>query len=506
MDNDNEIAVGKKEIISHEAEVRLFLREELLPLEKSRQVSTYNLITEYAKTKKNKNPFIWIVLGSCAAIVALVTILVTMRLSGQNKKIEVKTGVFNDLDMRSLLGTKTHTEITWLIAANKTAQLENEYSHELKQAALDRDSDLYVLMSLRPESGIEEQKKDILTRYNKRIAAAHKKYDGLMKSAAAETEEAKQKLDSVDASKAEASDFASQVQQHERSWLVNSYTETVNSLRSALQRSQQNDFEQQRAAVTRLADKYQKEVDSLDPVLTDDNADRIIRNASALPLISYDMSAYVTSLPRDILTDNFLSGMKTAQNLFTDYNYMHKALAAIPQKHSMALYKDAENRLIYQMSSEFGKASASQIDSLNQTRIRLEQENGQLQQQNAELKKQGLELQDKYSRLSEKYSGVADNTAMFESWFEKQAADDKAAGYILEISGSDRMKVFLVSSVRDSMFTSGSDLPVTVIHGKWKKVTAGTVSNRNGVYYFIPGEAADAAKILAGDKLIVQVR
>ena len=53
MDNGNEIKVMAASGDNRKAEVRLFLKDELIPLQKSRDVNSYNLVTEYAKTKKN---------------------------------------------------------------------------------------------------------------------------------------------------------------------------------------------------------------------------------------------------------------------------------------------------------------------------------------------------------------------------------------------------------------------------------------------------------------------
>ena len=100
MDNDNKIkdaaASGTND---RKKEVRLFLEEELLPIEKSRQPSSsYDLEGEFAKTKKNKSFFIPLLMFACVTVVGFVTFLVARNVTQANERISVPADVFSDLD------------------------------------------------------------------------------------------------------------------------------------------------------------------------------------------------------------------------------------------------------------------------------------------------------------------------------------------------------------------------------------------------------------------------
>jgi hypothetical protein len=510
MENDDKIMSVQNgtEASSRKAEVRLFLHEELLPLEKSKQVSSYDLVAEYAKTRKNKSPFVWLLLACCFVVVVLITVFAIMYLSRENKKIEVSSNVFNDLDMRSLLDTKSHTEMNYLVALNTSGRLENERDYRLKQAALDRDSELYLIDSMRLESGSDEQKAAVLSRYRKQLAAIHAQYDEQIKAAVAETDVNRQKLDSLNKSGTESADFSDQVRQHERSLLVSSYTDNISQLQSVLGMYQKNDFAAQRAAVGRIAGKYQKEVDSLDPVLSDTRADEIVGSMEHLPAGSYDIPGYLASLPQNVLTNDFISGMKSVQRLLGDYQYLHAAVTSIPQKHSLPDYKKSEARIVYRIGLEAGRAVSAQISNLNDTKIRLESQNAELEKQGKELLAQRDAVQQqydatvkRYDALEQLYNGVSGDNAMFDAWFEKQAADSKASGFILDVSDPGQIKAFVVKKIRMTLPSDGSSVAVNVYHGKWQKIP-GTIFLKNGTCFFTVDDPSDVSRIAAGDRFI----
>lgn len=503
MDNGNEIKITAASGDNRKAEVRLFLKDELIPLQKSRAVNSYNLVNEYAKTKQNKSMFIWGLLGVCFAAVAAITVITVMFLSKQNKKITVDSKVFNDLDLQSMLNTQSHAEMNYLIVDNTRRQLEAGRDFELKQAAQDRDSNLRLIEALRVENS-GKRIADVKAKYKRQVISIHEKYDDKIKTVSDAAGEYKKKLDAMDAANEGKAGFNQQVQQHERTLLVDTYIKTIGDLQKQMTAYQRSEAAAHKTAVSELADKYHSETDALDPVLDDERAAGIVQAAGAMASKPHDVSSYMDSFPRDILTKDFIAGVDSIQKMSADYQYIHSLVAGIPQKNSIAGYKTAESRLVNQIGIELGRALSSQIADMHTTIQNLQTENDGLQKERDVLIQSRDELQTEYNRLQGEYSGVSGNSSMFNAWFEQKAAEEKAEGYILDVSEPSALKAFVVQAVRAGLFSDGNDIPVVVYHGRSRKVSAGMIHAQNGICYFIPSEPAAGAKIAAGDRIVLQ--
>jgi hypothetical protein len=503
MDNGDKIDIAAAAGNNRKAEVRLFLNDELIPLQKSRDVNSYNLITEYAKTRKNKSVFIWVLLGVCFTVVASITVLTAVYLSKQNKKITVDSKVFSELDLQSMLDTRSHAEMNYLVADNTRRQLETERDFKLKQAAIDRDSNLRLIEALRVENK-DSNTADARLQYKKQVTLIHKTYDDRIKSASDEAAAFKKKLDAMDTDSMENAGFSQQVQQHERTLLVDTYIKTIGELQQQIAAHQQSDDVSNKIAVSKLAEKYHSEVDALDPVLDDKRASGIVQSAGGMTPEFHDVSSYTDTFPRDILTKDFIAGMDSIQKLFSDYQYIHNFVAAIPQENSIAGYKTSESRLVNQIGMTFGRALSSQITEMHTTIQNLRTENDGLQEECDSLVQSRDELQSGYDKLQGEYNGISGNISMFNAWFEQMAAGEKSAGYILDVSELPALKVFVVQTVRAVLFSEKKDISVVVYHGKSRKVTTGMIHADNGVCYFIPSEPAAVSKIAAGDRIVLQ--
>lgn len=509
MDDDNKIE--KK--LDNKAEVRLFLKDELLPLEKATHVNSYDLLSEYAKTRKNKSYFVWILMAACFAAVILVTTLVVQRLKVQNKKIEVSSSVFNDLDMSAVLNNRSHIQLECIVAENNLSQMQKEFDYKMQQAADKRDADLQLVSAMRLENA-DSRKKQILAVYRQTGNSLHAEYDSKLSEISEKTAALKAQLAALDKKNGDdidSANFADQVQQHERTLLINSFQSTIDSMNAGFDASRRTAFSNQQTAVKNLGNKYHEEVDALDPVLKDARADQIISSApEAEPMA---LSKYETLLSQPVLTEDFVRGIKNVENLFGSYNYIHDAVEKIPQKHSIASYKDSEKRLVSGMLKEMGTAIYSEITSLNNSLMDLESQKANLLTQKAGLEKQNEDLhadlgklQKDYGSLELQYNGVSGNISMFNSWFENSALEDESCGYVLDLSGSGKLKVFAVKSVRDNLLSDTASVGVDVYHGKRKRVSEGVVTQQDGIYYFTPSDPNTLSLIAAGDRLAIPVK
>ena len=148
MDNDNKIDTfddSKQE----SKEVSLFLQEELIPLKKKKTLTTYNLEKEYAKTKKNRNYSIWIIMAITVAAVVLATWLTISGLSAKNNKLQVSLESFEDLNLRNLFDALSKTQDLYEKAAKAKAELEASLESRLTQAKRNKDVDFANLSNMK---------------------------------------------------------------------------------------------------------------------------------------------------------------------------------------------------------------------------------------------------------------------------------------------------------------------------------------------------------------------
>ena len=526
MDNDNKVAENDSVNVKSRDSVRLFLKDELIPLEKNHKAkSSYDLVKEYALTRKNRSYFIWGMMLFCVVSVASITFAVITTLDRQNKKIEINPNVFNDLDMSNFLGTRSHIEMQKIISENTLNQLVKERDYEKSLAANRRDAGLQLVSALRAEDA-DTRRKKILADYSKEMAKISAEFDEKISAAEKKlkmNEEALLQLDSSQKDSVDIYDFSNMVKMHERSYIVNSFQKTVSELQNQLSQERVQFYSEQKKAVSTLANKYHKTVDSLDPILKDDEAESIIANAEKSGSQKIHVMDFLKSLPQNILTADFVRGMKSAEKLFEDYDYIHGKVENIPQKNSIQKYKKTEGNIINSIASEISSAFSSQIHSLNNIRIGLENEKSRLLAEkqeligekqriqaekqeifvkNASLEEKINEMNREYEVLENVYEGVSGNLQMFENWFESQAKIDSVSGYILDKSSVEKVKIFVVKDLREQLFENAQMMEVVVNHGKRKKVSAGRIFCEDGVCYFTADDFSTIEKISNGDRIL----
>ena len=123
MDNDNKINGAGKNMQNAEQrhkEVLLFLNDELNRLQTANSADSYDLVKEYAKTKKNKSPFVVLILITSLLVVFLAAWGITARINKQNQSITVNLQEFEGLNIKNLLDSVSKVQ------ANYDAAMKNK--------------------------------------------------------------------------------------------------------------------------------------------------------------------------------------------------------------------------------------------------------------------------------------------------------------------------------------------------------------------------------------------
>ena len=131
MDNDNKIEANELTSAQRHKDVLLFLNKELDNLQMhSGTASTYNLEKEYAKTKKNKSPFVFFMILACVLFTVGIAFILRYTINKQNQSIEINLEEFDSLNLKALLDSVTKVQDKYDNAVKKRdqaiAQMENE--------------------------------------------------------------------------------------------------------------------------------------------------------------------------------------------------------------------------------------------------------------------------------------------------------------------------------------------------------------------------------------------
>lgn len=457
MDNDNKVALEK----THEG-VQLFLADVLKPLEKSPD-SSYDLTTEYAKTKKNHNRSVWLLLAACFGVVALATVAVTAYVSHSNNKITININTFDDLNLKGLLSSVGRTQSMYENARRHKASLETALEAELKQAENNRENALFTLesvASVTSKSAYEKRRSLIQKSYEDEVDRIHQFYDGEIQTAEKEMAQHQSQLDSYDSgrlSQAKENEAAldSQKQLHdlEMTSLTNRYEKMLADLRKKMDDQQKEAVRSQREAVENVRAQYQARIDLLDPLVKDKTGNAYVASALSEENSSYSSDDYSYGLNQDSAAE-YLNTLKSVEGNFAEFDYLYKIVRAIPQENNIPQYVDSMQRL----TADIGQKMTSQAYTLQK---KVENLNSQ------------IDLQKSY----------------YDSYISEYQAD----ALILDATYKTTFPIYL-SKEKESLFQNLQSLNAQVFEGK-RVITDVVIQKQENGYFAVPADPKTAANV-----------
>ncbi len=510
MGNDNKIKSRKNEQLSvTEKELLLFLREELEPLKKIKKVNTYNLETEYAKTKKNVLWSVWIMLGATFVVAGLFTFFLIRELSAKDKKITVNLESFEDLSLKNLFNSLSRTQELYETAAKQHAEYTGALEAKLNQAKLTMDSDLDLLKRTRlSRQSINERSSKIKANYDAAVKAAHEQYDAKIAAAETEMKQYESQLKTYDSENVARAqewekkmDSERQVQELERRRLVENYESQLSVLRTELSETRQKDLDDRREATAELSSKYEAEIAELDPLLSDKAASDIfayVRNGYLTPeeaaavkarreaaakegsaegasasaaaqsegqdvknpesYSQFNAASVISSYPA--LTESFARTLNSVQTKYDGYTYLSGISSGIPYRNTLKSVVRTEKALANDIASQLADSAAKEISS----------------------------LASKNKTLSQKLSSAEAQRSVLTDLLNSGNLDPKADGYIISADNPSAIEVFMKDSVKPGIKTDGSTR-VTVFDENKKRITTGALRFNAIGYYFSPDDS-----------------
>ncbi len=482
-------------------DVVLFLKEELKRIQENRDVKTYNIEEEYAKTRKNKAVSVWIMLCSCLVVIILSAFLISLSISRKNSEISVSLNVFDDLNLKSLVNNVQKIQENYENALKNKALIQSRYDANLTKAASKRDNELFLIKSLNLDNKKERDKRinAVNAEYKQTIAALEEQYANDMENADAEIAVYKEQLDNYDSAKIEAAkereralDSERQLKELESKMLSERYERQLKELENAISNERSSSQSELKSALTQVSSKYQNEIDRLDPTIKDANANQIIAGNQPSDSVVFNSEEI---LARGTLLEDATAagGINAFQQNYDDYLYLHSTVRSIPQKHSIPSYTLAENVLVNKMGQNFAETTNQlheekvdlnkKIDALTAKYNALEEKYRALEKEHVALNSRYALLDTKYSVLESEYERTKKNAAMYDGALEVLLAQKSWNGVVL-YSDSVGICVYVRREFAEKIAAGNS------VYAEIVKAGKGNVELRSdGIFIFVPDTA-----------------
>lgn len=405
MDNDNKI----ENINNRHQEVLLFLNEELKKIKKSSTEETYDIKKEYAKSKKYRSPFTFLVLLGTFIVVFGISYATYRIISQKNDEISVSLNNFDDLNLKSLLDTITKAQDSYDNAIKNKATLEATKNRLIKEAEDKRDNDFFVLDSLKlSKNEYRNRSLEINKEYTDSINTINLEYEPQITELNSQIENYQKQLAEYDTSKVKSAqekekaiNSERQLKQLEIQALTDKYEAQIAELKKNIDDLQVAHSQEIRKSVTTVQEKYQAEIDSLDPVLKDSKAENLIKDTETFQVEDFNANFIISE--NSINDKNLISEMEKFQEYFDNYQYLNSKISSIPQKNTIPTYIEANNSFVKKMSETFSQSAT------------------ELYAQNEELKTQ---MENKIKRSEEIYTKILTSSKANALIYSANSLDD----------------------------------------------------------------------------------
>lgn len=376
MDNDNKIMIEEEQ---RHKEVLLFLQDELEPLKLKNNASSYNLEQEYAKTRKNKSPFVPLMLCGCVLVVALVAFILSKQIEKTNREVVVNVAEFDDVNLKNLIDTVARTQDQYEAAVKNKIQIETQKKGLLNAAADKRDGDLVTIQSLNLRDKKDKANREAVVQqeYEKTVKEINSEYDPIIEEANVQIEIYKEKLDEYDNSKLAAAqeqqkalDSERALQELERKQMAQAYESRITSLEETISRNRKTYQEEMRKSLKSVSDKLQAEIDALDPVIKDAKADEVMNSPSLNNRRLYDVENHEVFIAGNISDNDLATRMSGVRKMYQDFKYLDKKILDLPHKFTIGKIKEADDKLVDQITDEM----ADSVYGLYKDKVSLKQE------------------------------------------------------------------------------------------------------------------------------------
>lgn len=244
-------------------EILLFLGNETEKL-RAGGANSYDLVSEYRKTKANRQPIVPIVIVAITLVVLGISLLVTRAIDIQSRKVAVDIRSFEDLNLQDLLDMAKRNNDELDTVTRELTSLQSAQRAELNKIAAQRRTDLALAdsMKLAPEESAKRVR-EIEAESAAAIRAVNQRFNPQIKAKSDEVTALQSKIAAYDAGSLERArkqqaelDNQRQVFEHEKQQLTNFYEKRIADLEAQLQAEKAENERRQRATIAELTARY----------------------------------------------------------------------------------------------------------------------------------------------------------------------------------------------------------------------------------------------------------
>ncbi len=423
MDNDDKVKKESKEISSPSTQlkakdfipqtevhkdVRMFLDSELASIYQQTKLQSYNLEKEYSETRKHKSPLPWVILGLCFAVVLATVVVMTTVINTKDKNITVEMNVFDDLNLKDLLDSVSKIQANYDNAQNQRSALISNREAELRNAESKREQDIFVIKSMKLSAKDEKARiSQVESEYNLSMQTIQSNYETKMTEIEVKIEEYAAQLAKYDSSKVQAAqeqerllNSERRVQELERRKLSQQYEAQIAELERTIEALRNENNESVYKSVSSVSSKYQAEINGLDPIIEDAEAEEIITQFRNSKSIDFSSAVRGPSTNDETISSSF----DEYQSSYDDFNYLYSIISSLPQKNTIPLYVAASKNLVNKMGETFSKTTLS----LEDDKVMLSGKVNSLEGKVNKLNDNYSNLTDEYNSLTDEYNNLTD--------------------------------------------------------------------------------------------------
>ena len=495
MDNDNKIkskASGKNSVPNAEQrhkEVLLFLNDELNRLQTVNSTNSYDLEKEYEKTKKNKSPFVFLLLFISILVVFLAAWGITAGINKQNEHITVNLQEFEGLNIKNLLDSVSKVQANYDNAMKNKMNIISDKDVALRKAEEKRDSDLFLIDSLNLDKGdADKRKAQVQEEYENAVVLVNQVYDPQLELAEKELAEYKKQLDEYDTAKLEAArqqeqalDSERRVHQLEIDKISKDYEKRISEIQDAYAQERKNNAEQIRRSVTEVSQKYIDEISRLDPDLRSHSTKSFVDSLSGEEEAVFDAVAFAQE--NEIEDETVTAALEQYQTYYDQYSSVREPMEKIPYKNSLPQYLKASKKLVSNMGKTFEDTILKVNDEKQELNDRINDLNQKISGLNAQIDKIKKDNEAEKQQLREEF--IAEKAELAQDYtgiYDGILTSAKATAVVISAHSKEAIRIYVLPDHRSHITENGVGAEIKA--SKSVKGVIKPIADEPGFYLF----------------------
>lgn len=480
MGNDNKINLTNDQ---RHKEVLLFLNDELNRLQTSNSADSYDLEKEYAKTRKNKSLFSTLILLISIALVLVSAWGITAYINSKNEEITVNLSEFEGLNVKNLLDSVSKVQTNYDNAMKNKMNIVSDRDLALRKAEEKRDSEMFLIDSLNlgNKKEIEERQAAVLEEYENSIALVNQVYEPQLAMADAELAEYKKQLDEYDTAKLEAARQQEQALDSERRLhrlemekVAKTYESRIADLQASYEKERKDNSDQIRRQVSEVSQKYLKEIDILDPDLTNSPSQGIVNTVNAATYEAFNSEKFMEE--NGITDESVVISLTSFQQDYNRYTNVTAPFITIPYKKSLSNYVIAARNLVDKMGGTYENTILKFNNEKKELKDQISSLNNQMAQLRRDTEAEKAALKADFAK--EKAQLAADYIGLYDGIL----ASAKASAVVMSAHSKDYIRIYVVPEQRGHITEAGVGAEIKA--SKSVKGVIKPIADEPGFYLF----------------------